>query len=54
MISSRAARTAGKKPPSNPISKAKPSDAATIAGDKANENASSENEPKLRVEMVKN
>src|SRR5688572_30846193 len=54
MIFNLAAPTAGKKPPSNPISRENPSDIATIDGDNANEKANSEKEPKLRVEIVKN
>jgi len=54
MIFSRAAPTAGKKPPIKPINTEKPREVATIDGDSAKENASSENEPKLSVEIVKN
>jgi hypothetical protein len=48
------ARTVGRKPPSSPISREKPSDVAMIDGESANENGSSENEPKLSVEIAKN
>ena len=54
MMSSRAARTAGKNPPINPISRENPIDVAMIEGDRAKEKASSEKEPKLSVEIVKN
>ena len=54
MIFSRAAPTAGRKPPIKPINSEKPNEIATIDGDRAKENASSENEPKLSVEIVKN
>jgi len=54
MISNRAARTAGRKPPINPISSEKPSDVATIDRDNAKENASSEKELKLSVDIEKN
>src|ERR671915_2226603 len=54
MIFSRAARTAGRKPPTNPINKAKAREIAAIQGDRTNEKASSANEEKFRVEMVKN
>lgn len=54
MISKRAALTAGKKPPIKPISNEKPSEMATIDGDNAKENANSEKEPKLSVEIEKN
>ena len=50
----REARTAGRKPPSKPISREKPSEVATIDGDSAKENASSVNEPKFSVEIEKN
>ena len=43
-ILSRAARTAGRKPPANPIKSEKRSDVITIEGDNANENCSSEND----------
>jgi hypothetical protein len=54
MMLSRAARTAGKKPPNNPIATANPRELATITGDREKEKASSANEAKFRVEMVKN
>src|ERR687894_3208569 len=54
MIFNRDARNAGKKPPIRPMSREKPSDVAMIEGDSAKENASSEKEPKFRVEMLKN
>lgn len=54
MISKRAARTAGKKPPISPMSREKPSDVAMIDGEMAKEKASSEKEPKFKVEIVKN
>ena len=54
VIFNRAARTAGKKPPMRPISNEKPRALAAIDGDSAKENASSENEPKFSVDMVKN
>ena len=54
MIFNRAARSAGKKPPIKPIRRENPSDVATIDGDSAKEKASSENEPKFNVEMLKN
>lgn len=53
-MSKRAARTAGKKPPINPMSKEKPRDIAMMDGERAKENASSEKEPKFKVEIVKN
>jgi hypothetical protein len=43
-IFNRAARTAGKKPPANPIKSEKISDVKIIEGDNANENCSSEND----------
>ena len=54
MISKRAARTAGRNPPIKPIRRENPSDSATIDGDSAKENASSENELKLSVDIEKN
>src|SRR5215204_1118825 len=54
MIFNRDARSAGKKPPIRPMSREKPTDVAMIEGDNANEKASSENEPKFNVEMLKN
>ncbi len=54
MIFNREARSAGKKPPITPMSKENPSDVAMIEGDSAKEKASSENEPKFKVEMLKN
>jgi hypothetical protein len=45
IIFSLAARTAGRKPPTNPMSKEKPSEAAAIDGDKEKEKASSETAP---------
>jgi hypothetical protein len=54
MMSKRAARTAGKKPPMSPMSKENPSDVAMMEGERAKENASSEKEPKFKVEIVKN
>src|SRR5258706_5090936 len=53
-MSSRAARSAGKKPPRNPMARAKPTEFTAIAGDSEKENASSENDVKLSVEMVTN
>jgi hypothetical protein len=38
----------------SPISSEKPSDIAIIDGEMAKENASSEKEPKFKVEIVKN
>ena len=43
-IFKRAARTAGRKPPANPIKSEKRSDVNAIEGDNANENCSSEND----------
>ena len=54
MISKRAARTAGKKPPTSPMSNEKPRDVTMMDGQRAKEKASSENEPKFNVEIVKN
>ena len=54
MISKRAARTAGKKPPTSPMSNEKPRDVTMMDGERAKEKASSENEPKFNVEIVKN
>ena len=54
MMSKRAARTAGKKPPMSPMSKEKPRDVAMMDGERAKEKANSEKEPKFNVEIVKN
>src|SRR5262245_54511839 len=54
MISKRAARTAGKNPPMSPMSKEKLRDIAMMDGESAKEKASSEKEPKFKVEIVKN
>lgn len=54
MVSSRAARSAGRKPPKNPMVKANPMEEAAIDGERAKENAISENEPKFNVEMLMN
>src|SRR5262249_42317240 len=54
MISKRAGRTAGKKPPTSPMSNEKPRDVTMIDGQRAKEKASSENQPKFKVEIVKN
>jgi len=43
-IFNRAACTAGKNPPANPIKRENKSDVKTIEGDSANENCSSEND----------
>jgi hypothetical protein len=51
---SRAARTDGKNPPMRPISKANKREDRMIEGESANENASSANQPKTSVKMVKN
>jgi hypothetical protein len=42
MIFSRAARTAGKKPPINPINSEKPTEVARIDGESTTKRASSE------------
>jgi len=49
-----AARTDGRNPPRNPIATAKSRDEIIIDGDNAKLNASSENEPKFKVEIEKN
>ena len=49
-----AARTEGRNPPIIPINKAKVNELIIIEGDKANENASSENDVKFIVEIEKN
>ena len=49
-----AARTDGRNPPMNPIITAKINEEITIDGDKANENASSENDVKFIVDIEKN
>ena len=54
MIFNRDARSAGKKPPIRPMSRENPSEVAMIEGDSAKEKASSEKEPKFKVEMLKN
>ena len=43
-IFNRAARTAGRNPPANPIKSENKSDVKTMEGDSANENCSSEND----------
>ena len=43
-IFNRAARTAGRKPPANPMKSENNSDETAIEGDNANENCSSEND----------
>jgi hypothetical protein len=48
----RPARIAGKKPPTNPISRANSSERATMPGVRSNEKASSENDWKLVVDTV--
>jgi hypothetical protein len=47
-----AACTEGRNPPINPINTAKIKEVIMIDGDNANENVSSANEPKFRVETV--
>lgn len=49
-----AARTEGRNPPRNPIATANSKDEIIIVGERAKLNASSENEPKLSVEIEKN
>jgi len=51
---SRAARTEGRNPPMSPIKREKRREETIIVGERAKENASSENELKLSVEIVKN
>jgi hypothetical protein len=53
-IFNRAARTAGRNPPTIPINTEKNSDQPTMAGDNENENSSSEKELKFSVDMEKN
>jgi hypothetical protein len=50
----REARTAGRNPPTKPINREKPSEMKTIDGESAKENASSEKDPKFKVEIEKN
>src|SRR5262249_9339081 len=54
MIFKRAARTAGKKPPTSPMSNEKPRDVTMMDRERAKEKASSEKGPKFKVEIVKN
>jgi hypothetical protein len=51
LLSSRAARTAGRKPPMGPIGKENGIEFVPIDDESANEKASSEKEPKLRAEV---
>src|ERR1051326_1138771 len=51
-MSRRAARNAGRNPPSSPIASANANELTAIAGDSENANASSENDVKLSVEIV--
>lgn len=52
MIFCLAARTAGRKPPKNPIIMANAIDSSMMAGEREKEKASSENVEKLMVDIV--